>query len=79
MHNKTAACEQVYKEDLGIFPDNGWSLHGLSEVLHGLGRHPEVDQLRPRLEEAWKHADTPIDSSCLVFSRTWGAPPPDHS
>lgn len=67
---------QVYEADLRIFPDNGWSLHGISDALYELGRHAEVKALRPQLEDAWKNADTSVDSSCLAFSRPWGAPLP---
>ena len=64
----------MYCKDLSIFPSNGWSLHGLSGALHYQGKYREVEALKSRLEEAWKHADTQVDSSCLAFSRPWGAP-----
>lgn len=67
---------QVYLDDLATYPENGWSLHGFSDVLHRLGRNAELKALRPQLEAAWKHAEVAVDSSCLVFSRTWGTPPP---
>ncbi|MBA3652180.1 MAG: hypothetical protein H0W66_12045 [Chthoniobacterales bacterium] len=32
-HSRFAEAEQVYREDLGKLPDNGWSLYGLAECL----------------------------------------------
>lgn len=63
---------QVYHADLAVFPDNGWSLHGLSEALHRRGNFAEVERLKPKYEEIWKQADVQIDSSCLQFSKPWG-------
>jgi len=75
MHAKDAAsCPQVYRADLGVLPENGWSLHGLSDALHRQGMYTEVDTLRPRVQRAWKHADRNVESSCPAFSSPWGAP-----
>lgn len=80
MHGQCEECHtnlcmmQIYREDLINFPDNGWSLHGLSSALHEQGKHAEVDGLRQRLKDAWGHAKENIESSCLSFSRTWGGP-----
>jgi hypothetical protein len=65
---------QVYQADLDVFPENGWSLHGLSDSLHRQGKYPEVDTLRPRLQEAWRRADRNLETSCPAFSSPWGAP-----
>ena len=65
---------QVYREDLVQYPDNGWSLHGLSAALHAQGVHAGVDAIRHKLEAAWAHAQDNVDSSCLAFSRSWGEP-----
>ncbi len=65
---------QVYREDLAVFPENGWSLHGLSDALHRQGKHAEVDLLRPKIKQAWRHADRNLETSCPAFSTPWGAP-----
>lgn len=72
--NQPAEAEKVYRADLGVLPENGWSLHGLSDALHRQGMYTEVDTLRPRVQRAWKHADRNVESSCPAFSSPWGAP-----
>ena len=63
---------QVYKEDLVVYPENGWSLHGLSEAYHRQFNFVQVDKLKPRYEKVWKAADVQIESSCIQFSKPWG-------
>lgn len=58
-------AEQVYRADLKKWPENGWSLYGLSRCLHALGSAAEAKKVQERFREAWSRADTPIDSSCL--------------
>jgi len=57
-------AEQAYREDLAEFPDNGWSLYGLSRVLHAQGRPTEAEQVEEQFRLAWSGADGPIDTSC---------------
>jgi tetratricopeptide (TPR) repeat protein len=54
---KPAEAERVYREDLRRFPDNGWSLTGLSLALAAEGRSAEAATVRQRLDELWKDAD----------------------
>src|SRR5262249_38138056 len=58
-------AEAVYREDLRRWPDNGWSLHGLSASLEAQGKKTEATKVRARFDEIWKHADVKITSSCL--------------
>lgn len=60
-----AEAEQVYREDLKAWPENGWSLFGLAKSLRQQGKLAEADAVDQRFRAAWKHADTPITSSCL--------------
>ena len=62
---------QVYRADLAVYPDNGWSLHGLSEALHRQKKFAEVEFFKPKHEAVWKYADAQIDSSCPQFSSPW--------
>ncbi|MEE8468585.1 MAG: tetratricopeptide repeat protein, partial [Planctomycetota bacterium] len=57
-------AERVYREDLAEFPDNGWSLYGLSRALHSQGRTAEARQFEQEYELAWSKADEPITTSC---------------
>jgi tetratricopeptide (TPR) repeat protein len=57
-------AEQVYREDLERWPDNGWSLLGLADALEGQ-KSPESTAVAKRFRKAWEHADTEIQASCL--------------
>jgi tetratricopeptide (TPR) repeat protein len=58
-------AEAVYREDLRRWPENGWSLHGLSASLEAQGKKTEAAKVRARFDEIWKHADVKITSSCF--------------
>lgn len=60
-------AEQVYREDLKKWPDNGWSLYGLGRTLQHLGREAEAAPVLKKFDEAWAHADIPLTSSCLCL------------
>ncbi|HZE97533.1 MAG TPA: tetratricopeptide repeat protein [Planctomycetota bacterium] len=64
---KPAEAEEVYKEDLKHWPNNGWSLFGLSRSLGAQGRKPEAAEVEAQFKEVWKNADLPITSSCLCL------------
>jgi tetratricopeptide (TPR) repeat protein len=52
---KAALAAQTFEEDLGKFPDNGWSLYGLKEARAALGEG--TGDLDHAVAEAWQHAD----------------------
>lgn len=58
-------AEAVYREDLARWPENGWSLFGLSRCLKARGKSAEADEVEQRFREVWSRADTRIKSSCL--------------
>jgi tetratricopeptide (TPR) repeat protein len=65
LHDGQAAeAEKVYRDDLRQWPDNGWSLYGLSASLAAQGKKDEAAKVRERFNEVWKHADVKIPSSC---------------
>lgn len=51
------AAEQAFREDLKRFPDNGWSLHGLSRALRAQGRDEEAEDAMERFLKIWSGAD----------------------
>lgn len=59
---RPAEAEQVYREDLAIYPNNGWSLYGLAQSLQAQGK-PEADAVQQQFVEAWKHADIILTAS----------------
>lgn len=63
--NKPAQAEQVYRQDLKKFPENGWSLFGLSKALRQQGRAQEAEAVQRRFSEAWQHADVELAESRL--------------
>ena len=65
---QAAAAEEVYREDLRHWPDNGWSLHGLAASLAVQGKKEEAEQVRKRFAEIWKRADVKIPSSCYCVT-----------
>lgn len=60
-----ADAERVLREDLRRFPDNGWSLVGLSRCLRARGAKDEADEVEARSHRAWARADTEISSPCM--------------
>lgn len=56
-------AEEIYRQDLETFPDNGWSLYGLLESLRRQGEVEEAKDVEKRFREAWRHADVVLTSS----------------
>ncbi|HSQ58157.1 MAG TPA: hypothetical protein VLM40_20705 [Gemmata sp.] len=70
LHDKQAqAAEEVYREDLRRWPNNGWSLHGLAASLEAEGKKEESAKVRKEFTEVWKHADVKIPSSCFCVEK----------
>jgi tetratricopeptide (TPR) repeat protein len=53
-------AEAVYRADLRVAPENGWSLYGLAKALEMQGRTAESKQALERARAAWKNADVPL-------------------
>ena len=60
--NLPREAEQVYREDLAIYPDNGWSLWGLAQSLKLQGQESEAKTVEQQFNSAWKYADTDVSS-----------------
>lgn len=60
---KYAEAEQVYRDDLFIYRENGWSLMGLYNSLNGQNKTSEAALVKRRFDAAWAHADIKISSS----------------
>lgn len=52
----TERAEKVFREDLVTFPNNGWSLYGLSLALSA-EKSPETGPVRDEFSIAWSWAD----------------------
>jgi tetratricopeptide (TPR) repeat protein len=52
-----AEAEQVFREDLGLNPNNPRSLFGLWHTLVALNRDTDATEAKHRFEQAWRDAD----------------------
>ncbi len=62
---KYEAAEKVFKEDLNVLRQNGWSLMGLYNSLMAQGKIEEAKQIKKEFDKAWRYADIDISSSVL--------------
>ena len=61
--NRAAEAEQVYREDLKIYPENAWSLFGLAQSLQAQGKTEAAKVVQQRFDEAWKYSDVTLTAS----------------
>ncbi len=54
---RPAEAERAFREDLEVYPENGWSLWGLEQSLRAQNQTAAADEVHARFEKAWKHAD----------------------
>jgi Tfp pilus assembly protein PilF len=62
---KAKEAEDVYREELNVNRENGWSLMGLRESLRAQGNNREADIVSQRFDKAWEAADIRINTSVL--------------
>ena len=62
-------AEEVYLADLENWPDNGWSLYGLSESLRAKNEPNEAREVEKDFRRTWAKADVQIASSCLCVAK----------
>lgn len=58
-------AERVFLEDLRRFPENGWSLYGLSRVYHETKKGESLADVVARFGRAWAKADVTLRSPCF--------------
>lgn len=58
-------AEKIYKEDLKVLRQNGWSLMGLHQSLKAQGKRDEAQTIKEEFDKAWEHADISITTSIL--------------
>jgi tetratricopeptide (TPR) repeat protein len=63
--NRPADAEAVYRKDLEIYPDNGWSLAGLEQSLLAQEKTVDAKSVALELERVWSGADVAIEGSRL--------------
>lgn len=62
---KFEEAEKIFKEDLDVLRQNGWSLMGLHNSLKAQGKLKEADAIKQEFEKAWQHSDIIINTSVL--------------
>ncbi len=62
---KPEEAEKIYKEDLELLRQNGWSLMGLYKSLVAQGKMAEAQKIKKEYDKAWEHADIHISNSVL--------------
>ncbi|UII79308.1 M48 family metallopeptidase [Flagellimonas sp. CMM7] len=62
---KYEEAEKIYKEDLDVLRQNGWSLMGLHNSLKAQGKLEEAQAIKQEFEKAWEHSDIEIETSIL--------------
>lgn len=62
---KYEEAEAIFKEDLSILRQNGWSLMGLYKSLMAQGKTEEAEKIKEEFDVAWEHSDIQIDTSIL--------------
>ncbi len=70
---RPAEAEQVYRDDLAKYPENGWALLGLREALLAQNRDCCAEDIPPRLERAFARADVAPVASCYCHPAARGA------
>ena len=60
---KSTEAEAVYRDDLKRFPENGWSLFGLTAALEAQGKSAEVAAVKQRFAKAWAGSDITLTAS----------------
>lgn len=55
--DRLSEAEEAFREDLRIYPKNGWSLYGLAQSLEKQGKIAEAKAVQQEYEEAWQYAD----------------------
>lgn len=58
-------AEKIYKEDLAVLRQNGWSLIGLYNAYMAQGKVVEAKEIKKEFDSAWEHADIKITTSVL--------------
>ena len=62
---KYGEAEKVYREDLDVLRQNGWSLMGLYQSLKAQDKMDEAQRIKQEFDEAWEHSDIEIETSIL--------------
>ncbi len=57
-------AEEIYREDLKRYAENGWSLLGLYNALTAQGKKKEAKKTKLRFQKAWQYSDVAPSTTC---------------
>ncbi len=60
---RAGEAEAVYREDLARFPEEGWSLYGLTQALRSQNKTKEAAAAEKRFRLAWVQSDVTLQAS----------------
>ena len=60
---RAGEAEAVYREDLSRYPEEGWSLYGLTQALRGQNKAKEAAAAEKRFRLAWAQSDVTLQAS----------------
>lgn len=63
--DENVLAEKIYREDLDIFPRNGFALNGLYHSLARQGKAKEAANVKEEFEKAWRRADSKLAFSTI--------------
>ena len=61
--NKPTEAEAMYREDLARYPENGWSLYGLTQALRAQKKTSEASSVEARFRKTWSKSDMKLQAS----------------
>lgn len=61
---RPADAEEIYRQDLKVYPENGWSLMGLRDALQAQHKSAEAAAVNKRFKHQWSRADVWPPSTC---------------
>ena len=59
--SKPLKAEQIFREDLTLYRDNGWSLFGLHKSLLAQGKKKEASAIKKKFDKAFSKADIKLN------------------
>ncbi len=65
---RNGEAEAVYRRDLEIWPENGWSLFGLQQALAAQRDAAGAAEIKQRFERAWARTKLRPSASCLCVT-----------
>ena len=58
---RASEAEAIFRQDVKLWPRNGWGLLGLEASLRAQGKTDSASLVQQEFNEAWKRADTKLN------------------